>query len=100
MKNLIFTVYDQKAHAYVAPFFLHTEGMAIREFKDACNNPQHSFGRHPEDYTLFKLGTFNDATAHFELLGKAETIGNGLQFVDAKKDSAQLNLINTANEAK
>ena len=56
----IFTVYDQKAKAYLPPFFLPEEDMAIRVFGDCCNDRDHQFGRHPEDYHLFGIGHFDD----------------------------------------
>jgi len=58
----IFTVYDSKAEAYLQPFFLKTKAMAIREITDAANNPEHQFGKYPEDYVLFHIGSYNEDT--------------------------------------
>ncbi len=63
MIHKIFTVYDEKAHAYIAPFILHQTAMAIRTFSDACADPKHQFGAHPEDYCLYQIGVFDDETA-------------------------------------
>jgi len=62
MKLVIFSVYDLKAKAYLPPFFLPKEEMAVRVFTDCVNDPTHQFSKHPNDYTLFKLGDFNDDT--------------------------------------
>jgi len=59
----IFTVYDSKAEAYLQPFFLKTKAMAIREITDAANNPEHQFGKYPQDYVLFHIGSYNEDTA-------------------------------------
>lgn len=88
MKQLIFTVYDQKAHAYTPPFFIHTAEMALRGFGDAVNDPpgpnQHAFAKHPEDYSLYCLGSFNDTSAHFELKKEAELITKGIHLVKTR----------------
>lgn len=65
MKQKIFTIYDSKAKAYLTPFFLHQDGMALRIFTDCVNDPAHQFGKHPEDYTLFNIGSWSDEKAKF-----------------------------------
>lgn len=73
----IFTVYDNKAKAYITPFFLPTQGMAVREFEYVCNDPTHMFCRFPTDYTLFMIGEFDESSGaifvseHHENLGLA-----------------------------
>ena len=61
----IFSVHDSKAGAYFQPFFQQTEGMAIRIFSDLATDPDHSFNKHPEDFTLFRLGVYNDQNGEF-----------------------------------
>lgn len=56
----IFAVFDKKAVSYLQPFYFPQKGQAIRSFEDAVNDPQTSFNKHPEDYSLFKLGEFDD----------------------------------------
>lgn len=60
MKFNIYAVYDAKTKAHTTPFFDHAEGRALRTFADCCNDDGHQFGKHPEDYTLFMLGTYDD----------------------------------------
>lgn len=74
MKLQIFAVYDSKAEAYLTPFFLHNIALAIRTFTDCVNDPDHPWGKHPEDYTLFHLGTFYDANAGIESHDVPESI--------------------------
>jgi len=62
MIHKIYSVYDSKSESYTPPFYDHAEGRAIRTFSDCCNDPGHQFGMHPEDYTLFMVGTFDDDT--------------------------------------
>lgn len=57
----IYSVFDVQAQAYAAPFFLQRDEIAVRAFRDAVMNPEHPMSKHPEDYRLYRLGTFNDA---------------------------------------
>nr|QJB19603.1 MAG: nonstructural protein [Microvirus sp.] len=59
----IFTVFDSKAEAYMQPFFMQSKGAAIRAYADLANDSNHTFGKHPEDYTLFEIGSYDEATA-------------------------------------
>ncbi len=74
MKLKIFTVYDTKALAYLPPFFLPNELMAKRVFGDMADDITHQFGKHPEDYSLYEMGEFDDGTAGFEISKKAPAL--------------------------
>lgn len=88
MIHLIYTVYDQKAEAYLQPFFVQTEGLAIRSFSDCVNSDSHQFGKHPEDYTLIELGTFDDNGPTFDTLVIPKTVGTGLDFITKRSMGA------------
>lgn len=75
----VFTVFDHAAKAYLQPFFLRTEEEAIRGFSEVCSDPQHMFGRYPDQYTLFHLGEYDDSSASFHELETPETLGNGVK---------------------
>lgn len=80
MKEKMFTIFDAKAHAYTIPWFMITEDMAKRTFGDSVNDRSHNFGMHPEDYTLFCIGHFDNATAVVESHAPL-ALGNGVEFV-------------------
>lgn len=84
MIHHIFTIRDQKADAFLPPFFLPRTAMAERVFSDCINDASHQFYKHPEDFTLFTLGTFDDDDASMVLIEGPRSLGNGLTF---KKDS-------------
>lgn len=65
MKLKCFSVFDVKAGAYIVPFFMPERGQAIRTFTDSVADRNHAFGRHPEDYTLFQVGEFDDNVGEF-----------------------------------
>jgi len=78
----IYTIYDIKANAYLTPFFLPTDGMATRTFADCANDPQHQFGKHPEDYILWKIGNYDDAIGIITPLETHEALGKAVEYLD------------------
>jgi len=77
----MFTIYDEKARAYITPFFLPESGMAVRTFADCINSDSHQFGKHPADYTLFTLGAWDDTDAQLNLFERSISLGNGVEFI-------------------
>lgn len=61
-----FAILDIKADAYMAPFFFSTVGQAVRAFKDLANDKSTSVARHPGDYKLLQIGTFDDCNGHLD----------------------------------
>lgn len=66
MKTLVFSVYDSKAEFFGTPFFSQTRGMAIRMFCDAAQDKNTMLAKHPNDFILFEVGTFDDSTGVLE----------------------------------
>jgi len=66
MKLKVFTVFDAKIGAYAKPFFMNTKGEAFRAWIDTVNDPNTSINKHPEDYQLYEMGDYDDATGKFE----------------------------------
>ncbi len=88
MKFRVFCVHDVKANAYLPPFVLPETGMAVRTFGDCVNDPDHAFGKHPHDYTLFDIGIYNDATGLLD--GHApKSVHNGIELVERSVDDDQ-----------
>lgn len=58
-------VFDSAAKAYLPPFFLPELGMAHRMFMDGVNSEGHEWNRHPEDYALYHIGSFENTTGEF-----------------------------------
>lgn len=59
MKLQIFALYDKKALAYVDVFHFPQIGQAIRQLEDLLKT-QHPVSKHPADYDLYTLGSFDD----------------------------------------
>ncbi len=87
MKLKAFSIYDSKAEAYHAPFFLNTVGLAIRTFEELANDLKTSIGKYPHDYTLFHIGDFNDQSGTLTAYSANVPIGGALEYVH--RDPAQ-----------
>lgn len=96
MKLKIFSVFDDKASAFIPPFFLPNSAMAIRAFTQCVNDPSHQFGQNPGDYTLFELGEFDDSDGSIDLLMAQKNHGSGLIHKRTLADSTDL-VVQTLN---
>jgi hypothetical protein len=77
----IFSVYDSKSATFARPFFDVSLGSALRSFADIAKDKSHPIGVHPEDYSLFQLGEWNDANAVFTSLPAPVSLGLALELV-------------------
>lgn len=76
----MFTIYDSKAEAYMAPFFMKSNGEAIRSVISAVNDPQSNLNKYAEDFTLFELGVYHEDSANFTLLDTPHSLGVLVEF--------------------
>lgn len=60
----IYTIYDNKAKDYSAPFFQRTDVNAVRTFAATVNNSQEGNTIHdaPADFDLYHIGSFDQNT--------------------------------------
>lgn len=86
MNKNIFTVYDCKGDSYLKPFVMRTVNEAIRAFETTANDPQSGISQHPEDYTLFHIGTWNELKGEVQPLKAHAALAKA---VDLKKDKLQ-----------
>lgn len=61
-----FSLYDMKTGIFAAPFFMSHVGQAIRACQDLGGDLSTTVGRHPADYMLVELGTYDDNTGTFD----------------------------------
>lgn len=66
MKIKVYAIYDSKTTTYSPPWFARNNAAAIRNFQDLVNDRQSTVSKHPEDYSLHYIGTFDDDTAQIE----------------------------------
>lgn len=68
-KYIMCSVLDLAAQQYGRPFFAISDGSAIRGFVDEVNHEDANsiLYKHPDDFQLFRLGTFDDGGGKIEL---------------------------------
>lgn len=81
MDKQIFSVFDSKVGYYLKPFDMRSKGEALRAFVDLVNDKNTAVGKHPEDYVLFHLGSFNELDGKFVNLNCPVSLGVGTEFI-------------------
>jgi hypothetical protein len=66
MKINAYVIYDVKAKMYNKPFYLQNDDVALRAFTDLANDPNTDVSKHPADFILFSVGTYEDTTAEID----------------------------------
>lgn len=61
-----YSLHDVKALQYHPPFFVSTDAAAIRMVQDLVNDLQTMVGKHPSDFKLYAVGTYDDLNGRFE----------------------------------
>lgn len=78
-------VRDAAVVAYMRPFCVPASGAAIRGFSDEVNRAESEMHKHPEDYELFEMGTFEEETGQFELLPVPRSLARAKDFIVSKE---------------
>lgn len=79
-KLIICTIYDSKAEAYLVPFTMRSEAEAVRAFGDHASQAGTPVNQHPEDYFLYKVGSFDQNTGVITACDKV-SLAAGSDFV-------------------
>lgn len=79
-----YSVLDAKTGVFSPPFFTHHPANAIRMITDVASDLSTLIGRHPADYVLYQIGTWDDSTAHYEGQSPA-SLGSVVGFLPATK---------------
>lgn len=68
MKRVVVSVFDSASQLYGSPFVVTAPGQAMRQFVDEVNRQaqENPLYMHPDDFSLFRLGTFDDENGSFE----------------------------------
>lgn len=66
MKMQTFVIFDSKAKIYNKPFYFVNDQVAYRSAVDLLQGEKNDIQRNPTDFSMFKLGIYDDETASFE----------------------------------
>ncbi len=86
-----YSIYDDAAKAFATPFFAINDGIAVRMFQSNINSKEeNNLSKYPDQFTLFKIGTFNDENGELVQLLPAVSLGNGVTYSEKEKDRNEL----------
>lgn len=89
MKLGVFSVFDSAAVAFYPPIFLATEALLYRELiKLRDSSPTHNFVKYSEQFTVFKLGEFDDSTGVISDIGQEAVINLKVLFAKGQRPVA------------
>lgn len=84
MKLQMFSLYDTKAEMYSKPFHAVNPAVAERIATSMASDPNSDVSRHPTDYKLYFMGTFDDETgiteSYVEHIADVWTLGNNATY--------------------
>jgi hypothetical protein len=75
----MFCLYDLKTGIYGTPFFMSHTAQAIRAVQDLAKDFSTIVARHPADYMLYCLGTYDDQVGGF--YPEQEPLGTVVSFI-------------------
>ena len=87
MKQNMYTIFDKKANYHSFPFRAQNNEVALRTLKNTFEDERSKdieYVKNPEDFTLFKVGGFDDNTG--EILSTIEMICELTTFVEKEEE--------------
>ena len=91
-RYLMFSVKDEKAQAFNLPFLQTNVDLAIRTLASSVTNPDSVVSKYPQDFTLYKLGTFDEITGAIVTLERPEYIIRADELLIAIQKQNAMNL--------
>lgn len=76
----VFVIFDSAAEAYGPPMFKRATGEAIRQFQDWSNDPKSMIHQHPDQFTLFESGSYDELTGIIQMLPAHKSLGTALEY--------------------
>lgn len=100
MKLNVYSIFDKTAMAFITPFFMHNDGIAIRAFSDSVNSgdPNSTIAQHYEQFALYELGVFDDSTGVIDPRDDARCIISGLEVKEPTKEDDLLAEVKTLKD--
>lgn len=85
MRMLLFAVHDRKGLCYETLHAGVAIGAALRDFGDAVNNDQIKFKAHPDDYSFYQVGEWDNVSGEVFATVPPKFLGKGSDFVLEKR---------------
>lgn len=86
MTKLVIAIRDNKMESYNMPVLVDNEAVAVRQFGDVISRGgDNIMSIHPEDFSLYVLGSFDLITGKFVNLDCPKVLAVGSDFNNSKE---------------
>ena len=77
----VYSIFDNKADSFSPPFVAVSHGVATRMFSELANDGQSQVSKHPADFKLVCIGTFDEQTGDIGSADLRESLGFASDYV-------------------
>lgn len=70
----MYVIFDKKAKIYNKPFYLINDNVALRTANQLVNDVNMECSKSPEDFVMFRIGSYEDTTAKVKPYEKHDVI--------------------------
>jgi len=92
MKVQIYAIFDTCSGIYEKPFFHTADDAVKREFQDVAMEDKHPINRHPEHYSVWRLGNFDNTTGKV-IDERNECLWQAVEAISQSQHGTQLELV-------
>lgn len=75
MLTNIYSIHDSKGSIFNTPFFAINDSMATRNFLMLKNDSKSTVSQFPDDFALYKIGSYDDSTGLITPVNVPERLG-------------------------
>jgi len=84
----VFSIFDAAAAVYRQPFYASADGEAMRVFYDLSISADHEIGRHPEDFSLWRVAKYDDNKGTFIVDDEKECLVQAMECVAMSRQTS------------
>lgn len=81
MKQKVYSIFDEKAQAYMRPFYFNHHGEALRAFQSSCSEKDGNLSKFPGDFKIYCLGEFEPISGKFTSYKEPIFLANATDYV-------------------
>lgn len=67
MKTIMYSLYDRAVMVYGRPVFAPAWGALARDLEEVLIDPNSMIAKHPADFDIYELGSFEDSSGDFQM---------------------------------
>lgn len=83
----VFSLFDKTSLSYNLPMFYTSQGEAMRGFLDIIEDTRTIVHRHPEDFSLYLIGSFDENSGLVDSLQEPKQVCTAIDLIRVKKET-------------